>query len=276
MNTRAERVRSALFVPGSRPERIDKAFATGADRIVVDLEDSVEDSLKAQARRNLAQYLDLNPAARVVVRINAVGHSEHQADLDYCKNARGVMAVMLPKAESEAQIQLVACCRKPIWPLIESAKGVLAISSIAQASNVERLTFGALDLGLDLGLKPGTPSANKLMDEVRHGLLFESVSRGLSKPIDTVFPDIADLEGLAKMAANGSDLGFGGMLCIHPTQIQTANQLYSPTQAELDWAIRVIEASRCTRDGAFRLEGRMVDAPVIKQAYQLVANHVVD
>lgn len=276
MSARAQRVRSALFVPGSRPERFGKAFATGADRIIVDFEDAVEDELKAQARKNLVQFLDNNPSAQVVVRVNAIGHREHQADLDCCRSAAGVVAVMLPKAENESQIQMVAACKKPIWPLIESAKGVLAISSIARAPNVERLTFGALDLGLDLGIKAGSPAANKLMDEVRYGLLLQSVNRGLSKPLDTVFPDIANLEGLAEMAAHGSDLGFGGMLCIHPNQVHTANECYSPTKEEIDWAIRVIEASRCNGAGAFRLEGRMVDAPVIKQAYQLVANNIVE
>ncbi|WP_409314371.1 HpcH/HpaI aldolase/citrate lyase family protein [Pseudomonas putida] len=263
-------VKSALFVPGSRPERFDKAFATGADQIIVDFEDAVEEVLKQQARQNLDQYLQQNPSTRVVVRINAVDHPQHKADLEFCKRSQGVAAVMLPKAESQAQISDLSLIEKPLWPLIESAKGVLAIAGIAQVPGVERLTFGALDLGLDLGLKAGSNSAEKVMDQVRLTLLLESVNAGLAKPIDTVFADIANYDGLRQMASDGRDMGFGGMLCIHPSQVVVAHEVYSPTKAEIDWANKVIAAASKQSAGAFRLEGRMVDAPVIRQARQLI------
>lgn len=267
-------VRSALFVPGSRPERFDKAFATGADRVIVDFEDAVEEALKAHARSSLASYLNDRPDARVVVRINAVGHAEHQADLDFCRSSSGVIAVMLPKAESKAQLDVVGLCGKPLWPLIESAKGVLAVASIASAPGVERLTFGALDLGFDLGLKAGSSAANKVMDRVRYAILLESVSAGLAKPVDTIFAQISDLAGLADMAGEGRDMGFCGMLCIHPDQVECVNRAYSPTTDELNWARRVVEAARTQSAGAFRLDGRMVDAPVIRQAQRLIDSQV--
>lgn len=270
MTSQKRAVKSVLFVPGSRPERFDKAFATGADQIIVDFEDAVEEVLKPQARLNLDQYLKQNSSARVVVRINAADHPEHKADLEFCKRTQAVAAVMLPKAESQAQISDLSLIEKPLWPLIESAKGVLAIAGIAQVPGVERLTFGALDLGLDLGLKAGSRSAEKVMDQVRLTLLLESVNAGLAKPIDTVFADIANYDGLRQMASDGRDMGFGGMLCIHPSQVVVANEVYSPTEAEIDWANKVIAAASIQSAGAFRLEGRMVDAPVIRQARQLI------
>lgn len=263
-------IRSALFVPGSRPERFDKALATGADRVIVDFEDAVEEALKAHARSHLAAYLNDRPDVRVAVRINAVGHPEHLADLAFCTTCPGVVAVMLPKAESKAQLEAVARCGKPLWPLIESAQGVLAIAEIAGAAGVERLTFGALDLGFDLGLKAGSNAAHKVMDHVRYAMLLASVNAGLAKPLDTIFTHITDLEGLAQMAGEGRDMGLCGMLCIHPAQVGPVNQAYSPTPEELDWARRVIEAARTQSAGAFRLDGRMVDAPVIRQAQRLV------
>lgn len=270
MTSQKRAVKSVLFVPGSRPERFDKAFATGADQVIVDFEDAVEEALKPQARQNLEQYLEQNPSACVMVRINAADHPEHTADLEFCKRTQGVGAVMLPKAESQAQLRAMNLTGKPLWPLIESAKGVLAIAEIAQVPGVERLTFGALDLGLDLGLKAGTRSAEKVMDQVRMTLLLESVNAGLAKPVDTVFADIANLDGLRQMASDGRDMGFGAMLCIHPSQVAVVNEVYSPTAAQIEWALKVVAAASTQSAGAFRLDGCMVDAPVIRQAKRLL------
>lgn len=264
------RVRSALFVPGSRPERFEKALGTGADRIIIDFEDAVEESLKAHARENLRTFMSSHPAAQVAVRVNAVGHIEHSADVACCADLAGVVALMLPKAEGRGQVEQVAACGKPVWPLIESVAGALSVASIAAAKGVERLTFGALDLGLDIGAKAGSPAAGKIMDQLRYSLLFESVKHGLDKPLDTVFADIANLDGLRAMASFGRDLGLGGMLCIHPSQVAIANDGYSPTVEEIAWAMRVVEAAKRDPSGAFRLDGKMVDAPVVKQAYRVI------
>ena len=145
-------IRSALFVPATRPERIAKALESGADAVIVDLEDAVAENLKVQARANLDAFLDANPQARVLVRINAPHHEQQAADLELCRRQPGVVAVVLPKAESAAQVELAAACAKPVWPIIESARGLLELPAIARAAGIERLTFGALDLGLDMGL----------------------------------------------------------------------------------------------------------------------------
>ncbi|PMQ11590.1 Citrate lyase subunit beta-like protein [Pseudomonas sp. AD21] len=271
MTDRIRPVRSALFVPGSKPERFDKALATGADRVIVDFEDAVEEALKAEARNHLENYLASRPQTQVVVRVNAVDHPQHQADVAFCKATPGVCAVMLPKVESSEQLRSLQSLQKPLWPLIESAQGILIMTELARVSRVERLTFGALDLGVDLGITIGSNAANKVLDNVRYSLILASVSAGLAKPLDTVFADISDLQGLQQMARDGRNMGFGGMLCIHPTQVAAVELIYAPSEAEIEWARKVLAAAAMKTAGAFRLEGRMVDAPVILQAKRLIA-----
>jgi len=263
-------VKSALFVPGNRPERFSKAFATGADRIIVDFEDAVEEGLKRQARHNLQAWLELNPTARLMVRINAFDHPEFCADLDFCNAHSGVVAVLLPKTESREQIEQVTARGMHVWPLIESAKGMEAIAEIAQATNVERLTFGALDLGLDLGLRSNTAGATRMLDQVRYKLLLHTSLASLARPVETVYPTIDDLEGLEAFASSALQMGFGGMLCIHPSQVSIADRIFSPTDHEIEWARKVLAATQ-QNSGAFRLDGRMVDAPVLSQARRLLS-----
>ena len=118
-------VRSALFVPATRPERIPKAIATGADRVIVDLEDAVQENLKEQARDNLERFLSDNPQARILVRVNAPDHWAHVADLELCRRHAGVIGILLPKADSAEHVHTGANTQKPIWPIIESAKGLV-------------------------------------------------------------------------------------------------------------------------------------------------------
>ncbi|EWC40920.1 MULTISPECIES: HpcH/HpaI aldolase/citrate lyase family protein [Stutzerimonas] len=261
-------LRSALFVPGSRPERFAKALATGADAVIVDFEDAVEAPLKAQARDNLRTFLDSNPEARVWVRVNMAGHAEHAADLELCRHA-GVLGVLLPKAEAATQVIRVAALGKPVMPIVESARGLTEVAEIARVAGVERLTFGGLDLSLDLGLVAGTSAAERLLDQARFALLVQSRLAELAPPIDTVFPDIHDLPGLARFARDAGDMGFAGMLCIHPKQVAAVHTALAPSAGELDWARRVIAAAGGS--GAYQLDGQMIDAPVIARARQLLA-----
>ncbi|PBD22138.1 CoA ester lyase, partial [Pseudomonas aeruginosa] len=118
-------VRSALFVPATRPERIPKALASGADRVIVDLEDAVEEGLKVEARANLRRFLVDTPEARVLVRINAAEHPGHADDLALCRDHAGVIGLLLPKVESAAQVRHAAVASgKPVWPIVESARGL--------------------------------------------------------------------------------------------------------------------------------------------------------
>ena len=262
-------IKSVLFVPGSRPERFAKALASGAEKIIVDFEDAVEEHSKEKARENLGSFLEANPDVSVLVRINAHGHPQHLADIDFCSAFKGVSAVVLPKAESAEQIRIVSHSRKPLWPLIESARGLQALPEIAQCEAVERLTFGGLDLGLDLGMRSSSIGAARVMDQVRYQILVHSVINRLAKPLDTVFPNIEDSAGLATVSAIARDMGFGGVLCIHPKQVEIANRVFAPDQEEMLWAKRVLAAAK-NEAGAFSFEGRMIDAPVLSEALLLL------
>lgn len=262
-------IRTALFVPATRPERIPKALASGADRVIVDLEDAVAENLKTEARANLDSFLTDNPQARILVRINASQHPQQAADLELCRRHAGVVGVLLPKVESAEQVALAAASGRPVWPIIESAQGLQALPAIAQAEGVERLSFGALDLGLDLGLTSGTAAAGRILDQARYAILLNSVLAGLASPLDSVFPDINNPDGLARMAADARDMGFGGMLCIHPGQVPVVHRTLMPSANELDWAQRVMTAG-AAGDGVFVVDGQMVDAPVIGHARRVL------
>ncbi|MCJ1878294.1 MULTISPECIES: HpcH/HpaI aldolase/citrate lyase family protein [Pseudomonas] len=264
-------VRTALFVPGSRPERFAKALASGADAVIVDFEDAVEASLKARARENLESFLDANPEARVRVRVNAAGDPQQAADLELCGRLPGVTGILLPKAERAMQVRIAAASGKPVWPLIESARGLLALGEIAACEGVERLTFGGLDLALDIGMSSGTQAAAVVYDQVRLSLLLHSRVNDLQPPLDTVFPAFDDAEGFAATIRHGRDLGLLGALCIHPRQVAVAHAALAPGAEELDWARRVVEASQGGA-AAFQVDGQMVDAPVLARARRLLAS----
>lgn len=264
-------VRTALFVPGSRPERFAKALASGADAVIVDFEDAVEASLKAQARDNLEAFLGANPDARVRVRVNAAGDPEQAADLELCRRLPGVIGILLPKAERAMQVRIAASCGKPVWPLIESARGLLALGEIAACEGVERLTFGGLDLALDIGMNSGTQAAAVVYDQVRLNLLLHSRVNDLQPPLDTVFPAFDDAEGFAATIRHGRDLGLLGALCIHPKQVGVAHAALAPNADELDWARRVVTAAE-SGAAAFQVDGQMVDAPVLSRARRLLAS----
>ena len=262
-------VRTALFVPATRPERIPKALASGADAVIVDLEDAVAEDLKALARGHLEEFLAATPDARVLVRINAAGHPQQAEDLALCAAWPGIVGVLLPKVDSAGQVATAAACGKPVWPIVESAGGLAALSEIAAARGVERLSFGALDLGLDLGLASGTAAAERILDQARYALLLQSRLANLAPPLDSVFPDIGNSQGLARFAADARDMGFGGMLCIHPSQVAVVHETLMPSADELAWAQRVVSAS-VSGGGVFVVDGHMVDAPVIGRARRLL------
>lgn len=265
-------VRSALFVPGSRPERFAKALAAGADAVIVDFEDAVEEPLKRQARDHLAAFLQQKPQASVWVRVNAPDHPEHVADLRFCAQHAGVAGILLPKVESAAHVAAVWETGKPVWPIIESAKGLLALEQIAGAEGVERLSFGSLDLALDLNLNTGTIAAQLFLDQARMSVQLHSRGAELQPPLDGVFPAIGDPDGLQRAIRHAYDMGYGGALCIHPNQVAIIHRALAPSADDLAWAHRVVDASAAANGaGAFQLDGQMVDAPVLLRAQRLLA-----
>jgi len=265
-------IRSALFVPGSRPERFAKALAAGADAVIVDFEDAVEEPLKRQARENLHAFLDQNPQASVWVRVNAPEHPEHAADLRWCASHSGVAGIVLPKVESAAHVAAVWLMGKPIWPIIESAKGLLALEQIAHSQGVERLSFGSLDLALDLNLNTGTAAALGFLDQARMAVQLHSRGADLLPPLDGVYPAIGDPDGLEQAVRHAYDMGYGGALCIHPRQVAIIHAALTPSADDLAWAQKVVHASAAAHGaGAFQLDGQMIDAPVLLRAQRLLA-----
>jgi (S)-citramalyl-CoA lyase len=263
-------MRSALFVPGNRPERFSKAIASGADAVIVDLEDSVAPDAKEAAREALARHAQQSPQDHVWVRINDGTTPWFEDDLALCRSLPSVVGIMLPKAQAADHVYQVSGAGKPLIPVIESAQGLRMLDKIAGANGVVRLTFGILDLMVEFGTRPQTEGAGKILDQVRFQVLQASRMHGLDDPIDTVFADFSNLDGLQQSATLARDMGYGGQLCIHPKQVAVVHQVYQPLPEELDWARRVVDHAEKTGEYAFRLDGRMVDLPVIVGARRIL------
>ena len=258
--------RSLLFVPGSRPERFDKALAAGADAVIVDLEDAVAPADKLSARDAVRAWL--RPEHAVIVRINAVDTPWFTDDITLCA-LPGVAAVMLPKAErAETMATLLKAGAKRVLPLIESAAGFAALASLAAAPGVQRLVFGSIDLQLDLGMRDAHE------DELlffRSQIVLASRLAGLAAPIDGVSTAIDDAQALHTDVQRARRLGFGGKLCIHPKQVAGVHRGFAPSADELAWAQRVLAASAAAGGAAIAVAGKMVDKPVLLRAERLVA-----
>ena len=262
--------RSLLFVPASRPERISKALASDADGVIVDLEDAVALDDKENARQLLDDFLVKTPDARMLVRVNAVSSDAFDADLALCAKHPGILAVMLPKAETLEAVARVDDIGKPIYPLIETARGLLALPQLCQAHGVARVSFGALDMANELNLIAGTTGAESVLDHCRYQLVVASSAAGLAPPLESVVPEIDDLSSVDSVARRAAEMGFAGMLCIHPRQLSAIHPNFTPDAATLGWAARVV-ALADEGASAFQLDGRMVDAPVIARARSLLA-----
>lgn len=265
-------MRSALFVPGNRPERYAKAMAAGADAVIIDLEDAVEADAKEEARAHIARFAQENPQASFLVRSNAADTSWFEADMALCKTHQAISGVVLPKAESAGQLARVSeLGGKPVIPIVESARGVLALDELAGAEGVDRLAFGYLDLMLDTGTRPDTPGARLLLDHIRCRMLLSSAAAGIRAPIDGVHPDFRDTETVSNIAIQVRDMGFSGVLCIHPSQVAVVHAAFAPSAHELDWARRVMAEFDRTGSAAFQVDGKMVDMPVIERARRILA-----
>ena len=277
MPTALAGARSFLFVPANRPERYAKALASGADAVVIDLEDAVAPDDKPQALQTLMQTLASLDAAqrqRLVVRINAVGTPWFASNLAALRGlaSHGLGAVMVPKAETAdtlAEAAAAGGAKCALLPLIESVAGYDAVGALAACPQVLRLVFGHLDFQADAGLACGLDEAELV--PVRLALVLASRRAGLAAPVDGISPGTQDTAQLALDTARSRRGGFGGKLCIHPAQVQAVNAAFSPSGQEIDWALRVQAAFERAGGGVFSLDGHMVDAPVLRLALQTLA-----
>lgn len=263
--------RTYLFVPGDRPERFAKALASGADAVVLDLEDAVQPAAKAGAREAVAAFVSgTRDAARLVLRINAEDTAEFAHDLALLSR-QPLAAVMVPKAERVATLDAVrqACGSAALLPLVESAQGVLASVALAGAAGVQRLVFGTLDYALDMGLE-GELATTLGLDAAAAQLALASRAAGIAPPVAGVTPALDDEALLLAELARARAHGFGAKLCIHPRQVAAIHRALAPSAEELAWAQRVLAAA-ADAHGAVQLDGRMVDKPVIERARRIVA-----
>ena len=258
--------RSYLFVPGDRPERFAKARASGADAVIVDLEDAVAPVNKVAARDAVAGALDA--AQPVVLRINGADTGWFADDARLAAHP-GVSAVLLPKA---AAVEAVAALRtasggKPVLALVESAAGMANLTALAAAQGVARLVFGSIDFQLDLDI---TDDDLALLP-FRMQLVLASRVANLPPPVDGVTTALDDAARIESEARRARSLGFGAKLCIHPRQVAIVNGAFSPGAAEVAWAQRVVEAAAASGGAAVAVDGKMVDAPVLARARRLLA-----
>lgn len=269
--------RSFLFVPATKPERIAKALDCGADCIIIDLEDAVAEGSKDAARAQLAQHLpqlSADQLARTLVRVNAVGTPWHAADIALLRDwARQGVTVMCPKSEDPAALRGVAQALgegAALVALIESLAGLDAATELARDAQVIRLAFGHLDFQLDLGMRATAEEPELAF--ARNALVAASRRAQLPKPIDGVTVDTGSAERLAADVSRARAFGFGGKLCIHPGQVAGVNATLGYTQAEQDWARRVLDEAARRGGEVFSLDGRMVDLPVIRAAEAIMGS----
>lgn len=260
-----------LFVPASRPERIAKAFACGADEVIVDWEDAIGED-KAAGRRQTAEYCAQADARLVWVRINGAASAHHAEDLLAAAVLPNLQGIVLGKTESAAEIeQVFLACGKPVLADIESARGMAAVYEIARAQGLFAMTYGCLDLANDLRLTFNTPAADLIFDRLRTDLLLASRINNLHAPIETTLPEFKQLQIMADYMQRWLDMGFGGVLCIHPQQVAAALRACRPSEEEMAFAAKVVVEAERSGAAVFQVDGRMVDAPVIARAKQLLA-----
>ena len=253
-----------LFVPADRPDRWAKAFVSGADAVILDLEDGVAAPSKPGARRALREGRDAIDAAQcpILVRLNARSSNDYSLDLAAVGDL-GLAGVMLAKAETAADVEgASAATGAPVVALIETARGLAAARLIAAAC--ARIAFGSIDFAADLGTAH-TPAA---LASARSELVLASRLADRPAPIDGVTTSIKDPDLIRADAARACELGFSGKLLIHPAQIAPAMDGFRPSGDDVAWAERILSARGVL--GAAAIDGAMVDAPVFLRAEQIL------
>jgi citrate lyase subunit beta/citryl-CoA lyase len=283
-----EFIRTALFVPGNRPDRVDKAIRTAADVVIIDLEDAVPYSQKKETRPVVREKILDYQERPVFVRINALDTEFFQEDLNAVV-VEGLACIMVPKVETAAQIQeinrglLKIEEKKGLRPgsvsiiaLIESALAVENVFQIvSQRTDPQRLftvAFGAADFALDMGFEITKTGEELLYPRARIAVACRA--GGVEPPLDTPFMiDLEDLEALEADIKRACRFGFQGKLCIHPKQVDICNRLFSPTQGDIEYAQKVIQAfDAAEADGtaAIQLEGKFIDYPVVERCRRIL------
>jgi citrate lyase subunit beta/citryl-CoA lyase len=271
--------RSVLFSPGDQPDLMRKAPRSGADVVVFDLEDAVVPAAKAEARAAVADVLtdpDFDPDCEVWVRVNPAGIAADD-DLDaVVGDGARPDGVMLPKVATADEVRTLDALLAehgldlPVVALVESAAGVLHAEAIAAADATDALAFGAEDLSADIGATR-TEAGTEVLYAREHVVLAASAA-GVDA-VDTIHADFEDESGLADETAFALELGYDGKMAIHPAQVSVINEAFTPDAERIEWAERVLDAKAAADEadrGVFRVDGEMIDAPLIAQAERVL------
>jgi citrate lyase subunit beta/citryl-CoA lyase/(S)-citramalyl-CoA lyase len=262
--------RTFLFVPGNRPERFEKALATGADAVCIDLEDAVAPGDKAQARGAVLAYLAARTpsGAKVGVRVNGVRTPEGPDDAKALSGA-GADFVMVPKADAPADLAAVRAAQgaaaPPLWPIVESAEAVRNAWDIAAAPGVAGVLFGGADYAADLGCTLGWDALL-----FARGTLAAACARAGVELLDVPHFDVRDLDDLRASTLRAKAMGFTGRACIHPDQVEPVAAVFAPTAEELERARRVCAAFDAAGGAAALLDGKLIELPVIRAARRVL------
>ena len=262
-----------LFVPGTRPDRFSKALDSSASSVILDLEDAVAAEDKETARNEIQAAwpsFTAEQKKRLIIRSNSPGSEFYSADLILAQKL-DVACLLIPKSESADEMNGAALVlpNTAIIPMIETAIGLNRLSEIATANQVIRLAIGNLDLQADLGMICD-PQETELQT-ARFQIVLASRVAQIAPPIDGVTPSTDDVARIQDDAQRAKRMGFGGKLCIHPKQVSIVKAAFMPSEDELAWAKRVIEADKASKGGAVKLDGRMIDRPVVLLAQRTIA-----
>ena len=264
-------LRSLLFAPASDERKLTKALASDADAVVADLEDATAPHEKEAARgivEDLFSDTETRPAR--AVRVNAPGTEWFEGDLEFVDRLR-LDLLVLPKA-TPSTVAALGPGGPPVLAIVESAEGLRLAYETAAAERVFALALGSHDLGAELQTS-ARPDGLEIL-YARSKVVADSAAAGRRPPFDTVYLDVRDPAGLEQESLLASTLGFRGKLCIHPGQVEVVNRVFAPSEAELEWARRVLDAyEQGLRDGrgAVALDGKMVDMPIVRKAERLLS-----
>ena len=276
------KMRSLLFVPGDRPDRMEKALRSGADGLILDLEDAVAAEAKPQARRAVAAFVESHPNDSLWVRINPLDGPEADKDLQAILSAHPD-GIVLPKAEGGASVTELArrltshgnVTSRILAIATETPAAMFQLGSYGGVKRLAGLTWGAEDLPAAIGAATSREADGRYTPpyELARSLCLFGAAAARVAPIETVYPAFRDLEGLAAYAARARRDGFVGMMAVHPDQVPVINAAFTPNPAEIAHARAVVAAFEAAPGaGALSLDGRMIDRPHLVQAQRILAS----
>lgn len=263
-------MKSLLFVPANKKDRFNKALNSGASNIIIDLEDAVNHEDKPLGRQNILDFYNENPQVKFIVRINDCASPYFNDDLLLLQKIPNLTAVMLPKAQYKQDFEQLIELNFKIIPIIETALGVYNLKQIASTKNIMALSFGALDMRLDLDLSSGL-GEDFMLNHIRANIVIATKVNNLMPALNGVYPNIKNIEGLKNDLIFAKSLGFGGSLCIHPAQVETINNVFSYSKDEIEWANIILDLAKKHENRVFEYAGKMIDLPVILLAQKIIA-----